>query len=146
MKRNSYVVIIAIVAATAAIVIGISVVYLGFGKEPFIKITINGFEEKYNVKEPITFSATIEGYGNPCGEIEAWIYGIDRNFTAGPWAELPNCPSNQPDVSFAHKFPFDADSISTSVNQTGRYKLVVSFEQLPSHEKTVVQQEFSIVE
>lgn len=140
---------LAIIVIVVIAVVGVSLAVIAYSKpssEQFVKITINGLEENYDIDEPIEFSATIEGYGQPCGAITALIYGIDRsNFTAGPWADIPNCSSDQKNTSFTHMFPLTQDSVTTSLNQTGKYKLVVSFEELPSHKRTLAEQEFAIM-
>lgn len=146
MKRKSYVAIIAIIAAVAIAGVSFAIVYSQILNEQFVNITITGLKESYRVNEPIVFSATIEGFGEPCGEIEGWIYGVDKNFTSGPWAQIPNCVSNKPNTSFTHEFPLYNNSITTSLNETGKYKLVITFEQLPSHKETTVQREFNVIE
>lgn len=144
MKRKSQLIIVAILAAAIAGA-SLAVAYSqSIGRQPFVKITINGLEDSYRATEPITFSAIIEGYGHPCGEIEGRIYGIDGNITVGPWAEVPNCASEQSEISFTHNFPIKNDSITTSLNQTGKYKLVISFEELPSHVRTTAEKQFDV--
>lgn len=145
MRRYAF---IAIIVAVAAIAATISIAYSqGFGREQFVKITINGLKESYKAKEPISFSATIEGYGNPCGEIEGKVLGTTSTgstFTFGPWADVPNCVANQPDISFVHKFPLEGNSITTSLNQTGTYNLIVTFKELPSNKESQAQQGFAV--
>lgn len=147
MTKRSYAVI-AIIVVVAAIATTLSIAYSqGFGREPFVKITINDLKVRYKAKAPIIFSATIEGYGKPCGEIQAKILGTastGSNVTIGPWAQVPSCVANQQSTSFVEKFPLVGDSITTSVNQTGTYKLMVTFKELPSNKESLAYQEFTV--
>jgi hypothetical protein len=143
-------VIIGIIITVAAIIAVLAAAYSQgiIGREPFVKIAINGLKESYKANEPISFSATIEGYGKPCGEIEGKILGATSagsNITIGPWTQVPNCVANQPNTSFTHKFPLENNSINTSVNQTGTYKLVIIFRELPSNKESQAQQEFAVI-
>jgi len=103
-----------------------------------------GLKDNYKINEPIEFTVNVQGYGLPCGTINAKIfnYSNQHNKTITSWGEILDCISDAKPQNFSIDMPVSVTSTtrSISLNREGTYYVVSSFDQFHGMKKTTEKQ------
>jgi hypothetical protein len=134
---------IAIISASTAAGIMLLMIFLPIYS--FVNIDINGIKDSYRVGEEIQFSATISGFARQCAVTQASVIGMDQpNFTQGLYYETPQCGSEDIRFFFAYDIPRGERDFTISLNQTGTYKVLVSYKSLIDNTTSLGEREFMV--
>ncbi|SRR5260370_9680567 len=131
------------IVVIATTLIGIFIDKLGENQQqPYTGIVINGVKDNYTLNEPISFSIAIEGYGTGCGDTKVTITKEnDSQYKSPQWSSIVQCAA----FAKSNYFKFDRLSENTSINQTGNYTLMASFNDSFTYRHTTAGKNFSVI-
>jgi hypothetical protein len=94
-----------------------------------LDLEISGLKDVYRLGEPIEFAVDASGYETGCYTFKVRIDKIDASgepysFSGGEYAD---CDVNPPFSEASYRFPQDTPSFYILINQTGTYRVTVSF-------------------
>lgn len=104
-------------------------------------VMITGMKESYTINEPIAFSVMVHGYGSGCGDTKAILTKEnDSNYKSQVWGVGKQCASFANPASFG----FNGLSANTTINQTGNYTIIASFDDSVTYHHIMAEEKFSV--
>lgn len=133
----------AIVAASIAA--GITLMLMFLPIYTYVNIEIKDLKNHYRTGEEVTFSATISGFARQCADIEVSVVGMNRSdFQYDLYQVTPLCRAEDVRMFFTYDIPPDEKHFTISLNQTGTYKVMISYDELINGVSSLREKEFTV--